>query len=322
MTNATLDTPREPRREATSAETRVERLNTASLKRHLEPEELFDWGSLGDGQVLPDDLIAGFHAGVDLTDAQKARISREEVAAMLSAGVRFEAVLMAGFSLWIATTPDLRDPRHVYALHEVGEETRHSRAFLRLIEATGASAENPLDRGVVAWGRNKVMKWLLSQPALLTVFVLAGEEIPDLFQKHASEHPETDPLIAAVNRYHRQEEARHLAFARLVLPEVAQTTGRIERFRIRHSAPLGIRALFDGMLHPGIYASVGLPGWKTWRKASTSPQRLALRHEATRNVLRQVIDAGFIDEQKVPRSWQRLCGVTRRNQPAPNTVAA
>ena len=51
--------------------------------------------------------------------------------------------------------------------------------------------------------------------------MLAGEEIPDLMQKLASEHPETDPLLAEVNRYHRQEEARHLAFARMRLPELS-----------------------------------------------------------------------------------------------------
>lgn len=318
--NATIDrTPLDgSTREAPPPEVKIERLNTASIKRHLEPEELFDWDSIGDGQLLPDELLSTTPLDdVHLTDEQKALLSREEVASMLSAGVRFEAVLMAGFSLWIATTPDLRDPRHVYALHEIGEETRHSRAFLRFIEASGAKAKNPLDRGVVAKVRNVIMRWLLSQPALLTVFVLAGEEIPDLLQKRASEHPDTDPLLAAMNRYHRQEEARHLAFARLVLPELAGPTGRVERFRIRHTAPFGIQALFEGMLHPGIYTAVGLPGFKTWRRANRTARRVQIRREATRPVLQQVIDAGFIDGRRVPRRWQALCGVDRRNQPLP-----
>ena len=89
------------------------------------------------------------------------------------------------------------------------------------------------------------------------MFVLAGEEIPDLMQKLASEHPETDRLLAEVNRYHRQEEARHLAFARMRLPELQQEASRWERWRMRHTVPFGIHQLFDSMLDPGIYAHGG-----------------------------------------------------------------
>jgi hypothetical protein len=318
----TLDRPGGPEKAAAitpaPAEKKLERLNTASVKRHLEPEEIFDWESIGDGQIIPDDLLSTTPlTDVHLTAEQKAQLSRDEVSAMLSAGIRFEAVLMAGFSYLLATTPNLRDVRHVYALHEIGEETRHSRAFLRFIEATGSECENPLDRGPVAWVRNKVMKLLISQPALLNVFVLAGEEIPDLIQKRASEHPDTDPLLAAVNKYHRQEEARHLAYARLTLPELAETTGRIERWRIRRTAPFGINALFEGMLHPGIYSAVGLPGFKTWWRANRTGRRVQLRREAIRPVLQQVIDAGFVDEHKVPRGWRHVAGVTKRNEPLP-----
>ena len=55
---------------------------------------------------------------------------------------------------------------------------------------------------------------LAKTEALLLVMVLAGEEIPDHLQKLAAEHPDTDPFLAALNRYHRMEEARHLSFAR------------------------------------------------------------------------------------------------------------
>lgn len=304
-----------------AADTKVERLNTASMKRVLEPEEMFDWSSLGDGQIIPDELLSTTPLGVELSPDERARLSREEVAALLSAGVRFEAVLMAGFGLWVARAGTVTDPRIVYALHEVGEETRHSRAFIALIEATGASARNPLDRGLPALVRDRVIRSMLHRPALLTVFVLAGEEIPDLLQKRASEHPDTDPLVAAVNRYHRQEEARHLAFARTLLPELAERAGWVERHRIRHQAPVGIRLLFDSMLNPGIYRSVGLPGFRTWKRANQSERRLALRREATRPVLQQVIDAGFVKAHRVPLGWQRLCGVDRHNRPVADPLA-
>ena len=56
-------------------------------------------------------------------------------------------------------------------------------------------------------------------PPLFCLLVLSGEEVPDLMQKLASEHPDTDPMIKAVSKYRRQEEARHFAFARLLFPE-------------------------------------------------------------------------------------------------------
>jgi hypothetical protein len=296
-------------------EERVERLSTASTRRVLEPEELFDWDSLGDGQIIPDELLSVDGLGLELTAEQKARLSREEVAAMLGTGIRFEAALMAGFGLQITEAEDLADPRIIYMLHEMGEETRHSRAFARLIEKLQPAADDPLRKGVIGWGTDKIMRLTIGSPSVLYTFVLAGEEIPDLLQKRASEHPDTDPLLAAVNRYHRQEEARHLAFARLHLPELWERAGKVERWRVLHGAPAGISQLFAAFVHPGVYATVGLPAMRTWRAVNKLPQRRALRYEATRGVLDALIEGGIIKRGEVPKGWQKLCGVDAHGYP-------
>jgi P-aminobenzoate N-oxygenase AurF len=151
---------------------------------------------------------------------------------------------------------------------------------------------------------------------LFSVLLLAGEEIPDLIQKRASEHPDTDPLLRAVNRYHRAEEARHLAFARLTLRERWNAAGPVERFRVRYLAPFLIRTVFENMVHPGVYKTVALPGMDTWRAVNRTPQRVALRHEATRAVLRALCDAGVFAGARIPAPWQRLCGVDAHGAPA------
>jgi len=115
---------------------------------------------------------------------------------------------MAGFSLQIAACEDLCDPRVAYMLHEVGEETRHSRAFTRVLSEVGGNVHDPLMGGPIGKIARRISRVIITKPALLAVMILGGEEIPDLIQKLAAEHPDTDPLIAAVNRYHRQEEAR------------------------------------------------------------------------------------------------------------------
>jgi hypothetical protein len=299
----------------TGPEAKVARLNTASIRRVIEPEETFDWSSLRPGQVLPDELLSVAGLDLDLTPEQRARLSREEAASMLSVGVAFEAVLMAGFSLQIARSEDLTDPRVAYMLHEVGEETRHSRAFIRLIDALGPTATNPLRGGIPLFVMRRVVNRIIQAPALLCVMILGGEEIPDLMQKLASEHPDTDPLVAEVNRYHRMEEARHLAFARLTLAELYAEAGFLERQAIRFFAPSFIQMLFQTFVHPGVYATVGLPAMATWKAANATPERIGMRHAATRPILEALLAAGVVSPGRIPRPWRRLCGVDQEGRP-------
>src|SRR4051812_16118527 len=102
----------------TGVDTRINRLNAVSARQVREPEDEFDWNALGRGQVLPDELLSINGLGLELTAEQRATLAREEVASMLAAGIRFEAVLDASFSLRLAYSRRLDDPRHVYMLHE------------------------------------------------------------------------------------------------------------------------------------------------------------------------------------------------------------
>lgn len=291
---------------------RVERLNRASLRRVIEPDVDLP-GAVGDGQLVADELLSVAGLDLGLTAEQRRILSREEVASMFSAGTRFEAVLEIGFARQVAYAPDLTDPRITYLLHEVGEETRHQRLFIRLISQIGPKAIHPLEGK--AW-MDRLDRfgtgWITNHLAMLYVMVLAGEEIPDRMQKLASEHPDTDPFLASVNRYHRQEEARHLSFARAMLPEVWAEASAVERWALRTIVPLGIQQLFDFLVHPGVYETIGLPGWETWKAVVRSPERVAIRQQATRPILGALIDADLISARRVPRRWQALCGVPAR----------
>jgi hypothetical protein len=314
---ATVDTlqPRPVAPARRPVEQRIDHLCAVSARKLIEPEDAFDFSALSSGRVFSDDLLSIAGLDLDLTDDERVKLTREELAAMLSAGIRFEAVLNATFSVELAHATELADARHHYMLHEVGEETRHQRAFLRLIEELRPSARNPLDRGIGKIVRKRLIATVMRNPALFCVMLLAGEEIPDLLQKLASEHPDTDELLRAVNRYHRQEEARHLAFARLVLPERWARAGRLERWRVRHLAPFMVRMIFEGMVHPGVYRTVGLPAFATWRAAHRTPQRLALRYDATRPILRSLLDIGAFGARGVPKGWRDLCGVDADGEP-------
>jgi hypothetical protein len=290
-------------------------LSTAAGRKTVEPDTAVP-GSIGDGQVIPDELLTIVGLRLDLSPEQRATLSREEVASITQAGIRFEAVLEAGFSAHIATAPDLADPRITFILHEVGEETRHQRLFQRLLTQLKPAAKSPIPFRFIRLGYRLVIEATIANKALFYVLVLAGEEIPDLFQKLASENPATDPFIRDVNRYHRMEEARHLSFARAVFPEIWESTNRLDRALVRHVAPVLIRFMFDSMVHPGVYAVIGLPAFPTWLAANRTPERRQFRFTATRPILRVLCDAGALSPNAVPATWRSLCGVLRNGEPA------
>lgn len=292
-------------------EGRIRRLSAAS-GRLVEPD-LDVPGSVATRPIVAPDLLSVAGLGLSLSDEQWAALAREEIAAITEAGVRFEAVLIAGFSRQLSMTADLTDERVVYVLHELGEETRHSRLFIRLLSQLRPQARNPFLRGPMARVDYMLTSFALRRPALFCVMVLAGEEIPDLFQRRACEHPATDRFFRAVSEYHRREEARHLAYARLVLPELWQRASRTERFIIRWMAPTALRAVFDTLVHPGVYESVGLPGWTTWRAVRRSPERTEFRRIALAGVLDALVDSGaFASPERSTRPWRRLVGASRR----------
>lgn len=293
---------------------RIERLSTAATNRVIEPDTDIV-GELGVGQIIPDELLSVHGLGLDLSAEQKATLSREETAAMFRSGIAFEAVLNSGFSMQIAKSRDVTDPRITFLLHEIGEETRHQRMFQRIIRQISPTAPRtelrPLDRFLEAVGPHAIV----ALPTLLLTLVLAGEEIPDLIQKRASEHPDTDPFLAEVNRYHRAEEARHLAYARAIYPETWASANIAERIAVRNIAPWIVTDLYRFLVPPGVYTTIGLPGRETWDDVQASPERIALRHDATRPVLQVLVDAGVFRRGGVTKGWQTLCGVNANGTP-------
>jgi P-aminobenzoate N-oxygenase AurF len=293
---------------------RIEQLNRASLRRVIEPDEEVT-GSLTKEQVIPDDLLSVDGLDLEITPEQRATLAREEMASIVRFGILFEAILLSGFGYQLALSTDVTDPRFTYALHELGEETRHSRLFVRLVDQLKPTQRNPFESRLATRIRSRVLPLLLRRPATLDAFVLAGEEIPDLFQKLAAEHPDTDEYVRDVSRYHRMEEARHLAFARMTVGEHYRHATWTDRFVVRRIVPFGIVGMFDFMVQPFVYPTVGLPAFRTWRKVRRLPRRVELRRQCARAVLNALIDADVIKRGRIPRPWRRVAGVRRDGTP-------
>jgi hypothetical protein len=292
-------------------EKRIARLSDVSAKRVIEPDEEV-LGDFGAGQLIPDDLLLTAGLDLDLTPEQRNRLAREQVAAMLDGGVRLEAVLLGGFGLMLASWPDLTDPRLVYLLHEVGEETRHSRLFVRMLSQLQPSAPNPFHDPIGRFVAKRIYRLTATHKLLLCTMVLAGEEIPDLIQRRAIEHPDTDDYLRRCNAYHREEEARHIAFAGILLPELWGRAGRRDRWLARRVAPFLVNLMVNSQLtHPGIYAAIGLPAARTHRAVLRSANHRTFMAEAMRPVLKTLLAAAPEMSGRVPRGWRRMCQVDR-----------
>lgn len=292
----------------TSNTLRIERLNKASVRKFIEPDAEVT-GTFTQDQLVPDELLSVAGLDLDLTAEQRARLAREELASIFHAGIMFESTLIAGFAFQLALGADVTDPRFTYALHEIGEETRHSRLFIRVFRQLAPEQRNPFINGRFSTRiGNRALPMLIKRPATLDAFVLAGEEIPDLLQKLLAEHPGTDEYIGAVNRYHRAEEARHIAFARTTLGEHYAAATWSDRFAVRWIVPLAVVAMFDLlMVQPYVYETVGLPAWRTWRQVRRLPRRAELRRQCARTVLKALTDAGvFRSEATLPYPWRRI----------------
>jgi hypothetical protein len=146
--------------------------------------------------------------------------------------------------------------------------------------------------------------------------VLGGEEVPDLLQKLLAEHPDADDYLRRISLYHRQEEARHLAFAGTTVAEHYRAARRSDRLAVRWLAPGMIAVIFDMMVQPLVYRTIGLPAFTTWRAVRRDPRRVELRRQACRSVLKALLDSGAFAPGRVPYAWRRVCAVDAAGTPA------
>jgi hypothetical protein len=297
-------------------ERRVARLSSVSAKRVIEPDEEV-LGDFGPGQIIPDELLLTAGLDLNLTAEQRVIIARQQTAAMLDGGIRLEAVLLGGFGLMLASWPDLTDSRLVYLLHEVAEETRHSRLFVRMLSQLQPAAPNPFHDRFGRFVAKRIYRLTATHKLLLCTMVLAGEEIPDLIQRRAIEHPDTDDYLRRANTYHREEEARHIAFAGILMPELWSGSGWRDRWLVKRVAPLLIGLMVNTQLtHPGIYAAAGLPALRTHRAVLRSTAHRQLIADAMRPVLKTLLASAPAMRGRVPRGWRRICQVDRHGRPA------
>lgn len=271
----------------------ADRLLRSSARTTYDPLVHIDW----DAPLDPDRLYAPPHRsslyGTALWDRlsseQRVELTKHEVASIASMGIWFETILMQ----MLVRHSYHRDPTRAdvqYAYTEVGDETRHSVMFARMIDRFGTGYYRP------RWVAHRLGAILAATSNGPMTFggALFVEEILDQLQREAVTDESLQPLVRAVSRVHVVEEARHMAYARVENRTAWDGLGRTQKAWTK--IVLGVVAWISsaGLVHPQVYAAVGLDPREAHRVAESNPHWRASRKWAARKAVRSLEEAGMI----------------------------
>ncbi|WP_405010346.1 diiron oxygenase [Kitasatospora sp. NBC_01539] len=269
----------------------AERLLASSAKLSFDPLTEVDW----DAEPVPGAYYIAPHRTSlygtalwrGLTEEQRIELSKHEVASVASVGIWFEEILM---QMLLRHAFD-RDPTtaHVqYALTEIADECRHSVMFARMIAKMGAPAYGA---GRVAHNLGRVFKAVSTHSQTFggTMYV---EEILDSFQREMMNDESLQPLVRQVSRIHVIEEARHITYAREELQR--KDLGFVRRRAEQLLMGVVVYFATTRLIHPGVYASVGIDPAEGARAARANPQWRAAKVEMAAKVVGVLDRAGLV----------------------------
>lgn len=248
----------------------VERLLNSSARHSYDPEVDLDWDAPevpGLWWMQPERMsLYGTKLWDELSEEQRIELSKHEVASIASVGLWFEIVLMQ-LLLKDVYRSDPTSPRTHYALTEIADECRHSTMFGRAIGTFGVPAYGP---------REPLRTLAKAGPAILRgasayAGILIGEEPVDRWQRAAMNDESLQPLIRMVSRIHVLEEARHVTFARDELEKSVRGLNRRELLWHQTVTAQIAYATMRSLVHPDVYASVGIDPMTGRRAALSNP---------------------------------------------------
>lgn len=257
----------------------LERLNDSS-RDYRDPLAEIPWDSLDRSQAwLPDELVSlhGLPVHDALSPAQRTRLSQCEYVAFAELGLWLEALFMQRISRNALQQAVHSPAAYEYQLHELREEVGHSLMFLELMRRSGIPTLTPMDqrpRAAALFARLAPY-----HSAAFWTTILIGEEVPDRMNRIIRQHRQLPAAVLAMTQLHMREEARHMAYARLVLKDRLPRLGRWQRKALQPLLRVILRQFLNTCFYPGpqVYAAAGLddPAGLA-RAARANPARQAL----------------------------------------------
>jgi hypothetical protein len=244
---------------------RLRALDEASSARLLDPFTAVPWDDPAAAITDRDrrwttfsemiDPLCATEWYADQDEGTRVRYALARVAIGSMIAIELESSLQIGLATFIRSLPlDSLEVR--YVCHEIAEEARHIQMFHELtLRIAAVCPQVPIPDTVAGWILPDTMLRYhdRDRPEVLLLTALAVEEPVQQIQRAFLRQPAPaqNPLLASVFRLHTTEEARHIAYARLMLRERIAGLARRDLNRLRYVAP--------GTLHAVCNAFVATP---------------------------------------------------------------
>jgi len=235
-----------------------------------------------------------------LTPEQQYILGKHELVAILSFGIAAEVGLSSMLLRQVLESDELVDDHSRYALAEVGEETRHSTMFSRLINLTGVRAYRPPAAMVYFF---RIMGFIPRGPAALAGTLLI-EELLDRLQREAMNEPGMQPHVVQLMKIHVLEEARHITYAREELVRTIQARGRVSNAIHRGLFAVQNLLVQPTLVNPLVYKSVGIKPLTGLRAAFTGPLAREQAQFRSEELMRFLYEVGMIQGRITTRLYK------------------
>lgn len=191
-----------------------------------------------------------------MTESERVRLTRSEVAQFLGVGIWLEV----GLQVALLRASHSADPARSdvkFLFNECADENLHSLMFVNVIDSIGSHFYRR-DRSLDFFG------WLFRTIAWDEVaygIVLAGEEIFDVMQRDWMASEDVAAPIRRACYIHVVEESRHMAYARQKIRTRLTTISRVRRFISTLIIAMGTHLVAKSLINRRMYEDLGLD-WK------------------------------------------------------------
>ena len=269
----------------------------AALSRiaRADSQRLFSWpsGAVTDRLAMSERLlpIAGLAVYRELNDEQRWRLALLEAANFFSINIAGERQLMSGLALRLYKGRAAFVSN--YLQHFLEEENAHTAVFARFCLDYGGGIFP--DRQVGFPGRFSPAQ----EELLFFARVLVFEEVAHFYNRSIAADADVWPLARDINRYHAEDETRHIAYGRLQVVEVwervaaqwsTEERGRVGRYLTQYMA-----SVLRAYVNPDVYRAIGLPSGVR-QQILASAHWISLTEQATARITRWLVKAGVIGD--------------------------
>ena len=271
------------------------RLTALSLAATPDSPRRFDWPArvATDRFAMSEELlpIAGLPVYRELGDEQRWRLALLEAANFFSLNINGERELMSGLSLRLYRGR----PASIssYLQHFLEEENAHTAVFARFCLDYGG--------GIFPDRQVQVPREFArgEEEFLFFARVLIFEEVAHFYNKAIANDADVWPLAREINRYHAEDESRHIAFGRLQVAELwdrfAAQWSADERKRIGGYLTRYTTTVLRSYVNPDVYRAAGLPPGVR-RQILESPHWISLAERSTARITRWLNKIGVTSD--------------------------